>query len=233
MATNAWVQQPYVSSLNPRPFWNATGARPGNLINNSDLTIFVTLIEAGGSSNLEGESPSVTAAQVIRGVNFKVEGQVKTPVTLRRYELFSPASSGSCDEARLKVCLARLQIEERKEKAQVRQAQLDCQLQVKRLEIEERKAVRLRQREFDSQGEAHTPEASSMSAPSISAGLSAFDISKQIALVPIFRETEVDSHFCAFEHIATALHRPPDVWALLLQCKIQSSRGIISTPSRG
>lgn len=30
----------------------------------------------------------------------------------------------------------------------------------------------------------------------------------------------MDSYFSAFERIATGLHWPPDVWALLLQCKI-------------
>ncbi len=48
----------------------------------------------------------------------------------------------------------------------------------------------------------------------------AFDISKHSALVPHFRETEVDSYLSAFEHSASALHWPHDVWPLLLQCKI-------------
>lgn len=43
-----------------------------------------------------------------------------------------------------------------------------------------------------------------------------FDVSKHIALVPLFRET----YFAAFERIASALQWPSDVWPLLLQCKI-------------
>ncbi len=89
-----------------------------------------------------GESPGASAVLVAQGGDFRVEGRVKTPVTLPRYDPFSSASSGSRDEARLKVRLARLQIEAQ-EKAQVRQAQLDFQLQVKRLEIEADKAVNL------------------------------------------------------------------------------------------
>ncbi|KAI3355662.1 hypothetical protein L3Q82_004257 [Scortum barcoo] len=170
-----------------------------------------------------GEFPGAAAAPVSQGVDFRAEGRVKTPVTLPRYDPLSPASSASRDEARLKVCLAHLQMEAQ-EKAQVRQAQLDFQLQVKRLEIEADKAVRLRQLELASQREAHQIEASSMatSISSISPGLppNSFDISKHISLVPIFRETEVDAYFSAFERIATALHWPIDMWALLLQCKI-------------
>lgn len=48
----------------------------------------------------------------------------------------------------------------------------------------------------------------------------AFDVSKNIQLVPVFREADVESYFGAFERIAFALHRPKDVWAILLQCKL-------------
>ncbi|XP_039906424.1 uncharacterized protein LOC120745531 [Simochromis diagramma] len=47
-----------------------------------------------------------------------------------------------------------------------------------------------------------------------------FDVSRHIKLVPAFRETEVDSYFTVFEHIAGALHWPKNVWSLLLQCKL-------------
>uniref|UniRef100_A0A669CU45 Gypsy retrotransposon integrase-like protein 1 n=1 Tax=Oreochromis niloticus TaxID=8128 RepID=A0A669CU45_ORENI len=47
-----------------------------------------------------------------------------------------------------------------------------------------------------------------------------FNASKQIVLVPPFREGEVDSYFTAFERIATTLKWPKDVWSLLLQCKL-------------
>ncbi|KAI5618350.1 hypothetical protein C0J50_22332, partial [Silurus asotus] len=46
------------------------------------------------------------------------------------------------------------------------------------------------------------------------------DVSKHIALVPQFRESEVDSYFNAFERIATSLRWPKDVWSLLSQCKL-------------
>lgn len=42
-----------------------------------------------------------------------------------------------------------------------------------------------------------------------------FDVSRNVALVPTFQETEVDSYFDAFERISTALE-----WPILLQCKL-------------
>ncbi len=35
-----------------------------------------------------------------------------------------------------------------------------------------------------------------------------FDISRQIVLVPLFRESEVDTYFSVFERIATTLQWP-------------------------
>uniref|UniRef100_A0A7N8YF56 SCAN box domain-containing protein n=1 Tax=Mastacembelus armatus TaxID=205130 RepID=A0A7N8YF56_9TELE len=46
-----------------------------------------------------------------------------------------------------------------------------------------------------------------------------FDVSRHIALVPPFRESEVDSYFSAFERIAATLNWPRNVRPLLLQCK--------------
>ncbi|XP_076859481.1 uncharacterized protein LOC143512733 [Brachyhypopomus gauderio] len=47
-----------------------------------------------------------------------------------------------------------------------------------------------------------------------------FDISRQISMVPTFRENEVDAYFAIFERIATTLSWPRAVWPLLLQCKL-------------
>lgn len=46
------------------------------------------------------------------------------------------------------------------------------------------------------------------------------DVSKHIALVPLFRESEIDSYFRVFERIAIALQWPTEVWPLLLWCKL-------------
>lgn len=55
---------------------------------------------------------------------------------------------------------------------------------------------------------------------STNVGKTAFNVSKHMALVPVFRETKVDSYFGGFERIAAALQWPAEVWSLLLQCKI-------------
>lgn len=91
----------------------------------------------------------------------------------------------------MNVRLTRIQMEAR-EKERSRQAELEYQLQVKRLEIEADKAVQLRQLELASQKEAHTLSASTGAGTSFSSTSSihnGFDVSKHIALVPTFRET--------------------------------------------
>ena len=45
-------------------------------------------------------------------------------------------------------------------------------------------------------------------------------MSRNVRLVPQFRETEVDLYFNAFERVATSLKWPKEVWAILLQCKL-------------
>ncbi len=41
-----------------------------------------------------------------------------------------------------------------------------------------------------------------------------------MSLVPLFRESEVDTYFTVFERIAATLEWPRNVWPLLLQCKL-------------
>nr|XP_054601707.1 retrovirus-related Pol polyprotein from transposon opus isoform X2 [Nothobranchius furzeri] len=55
-----------------------------------------------------------------------------------------------------------------------------------------------------------------------------FDVGKCIALVPTFRETEVDSFFSAFERLAAALDWPREVWSLVLQCKLSGKAQVVS-----
>ena len=135
----------------------------------------------------------------------------------------SPASPGSRDEARVKVRLARLRLEPQ-EKAQDRQAQLKFQLEVRKLEIEAETAVRLRQLELDAKRDVPVQNVFTgtgmSSSPTSPPRAITFDISKHIALVPMFREPEVDSYFGVFERLATALQWPAEAWSLLLQCKI-------------
>lgn len=168
--------------------------------------------ESAGPSNL-AERPQ---EQTPEG-DMKVVGGIQTPVTLPRFDPLSASSGsvGSKVDARLKVRLARLQAEA-EEKAQLRQYQLE----IKRLEIEAEKAIKLRQLELEYK--ARFPIQTTSESPSSSGGPSIrpFDVTKYVSLVPEFREAEIDSYFSAFERIAQALQWPPDVWSLLLQCRI-------------
>ena len=104
------------------------------------------------------------------------------------------------------------------EKVQMRRMELEHQLQLRKLEIEADTAVRIKQLEMK---DALRGSQSGETGFSKSTNPPAFDISRCIPLVPIFRETEVDCYFSAFERIAFALKWPKESWALILQCKFQ------------
>lgn len=170
--------------------------------------------ESAGPSNIAKKPQELTPE-----VDMEVVGGIATPVTLPRFDPLSvsPGSVGSKVDARLKVRLARLQFEA-EEKAQLRQYQLE----VKRLEIEAEKAIKLRRLELEYQARSTVQTTSESPGSSFGGPFSvrSFDVTKNVALVPEFRETEIDSYFSAFERIAQALQWPPDVWSILLQCKI-------------
>ncbi|CAI5687993.1 unnamed protein product [Oreochromis niloticus] len=153
----------------------------------------------------------------------KIQVEPKVPPTLPRFDPVSPDFSGSNGHARLKVRLARLQLEAQ-EREQTRKAEFDLKLRIRQLEIEAEKEVKLKQ--LDVEAMRLTQSQSSPSSPVTSHPLHSsgstcrFDVRKNIALVPTFRETEVDSYFNAFERIATSLEWPKEMWAVLLQCKL-------------
>ena len=97
-------------------------------------------------------------------------------------------------------------------------------LQIKEVETRNRQlevqAMHLRIRALELEKGAHVASTplSPVGRSSVSAPV--FDISRHIALVPPFRESEVDSYFSAFERIAAALSWPKEFWSLLLQCKL-------------
>lgn len=67
---------------------------------------------------------------------------VPASATLPRFEAFSPEMSGSSRDARLKVRLARLQFEAQ-EKELIHEAEYDLKLQIRKLEIEADKELKL------------------------------------------------------------------------------------------
>lgn len=158
------------------------------------------------------------------------------------FEPFSPMSVCSKEETRLKVRLARLQLDS-KEKVQARQAEMNLRLQIRKFEIEAETQVKMRQLELDAMrivgGSAVLPDLPRVSpaatverspivvptptvAPTSASSVAteSFDVGKNITLVPHFRETEVDSYFSAFERIAMSFRWPKECWALLLQCRL-------------
>ncbi|XP_070397569.1 uncharacterized protein [Nothobranchius furzeri] len=166
------------------------------------------------------------------------------PVTLPRYEPPSPTSAlSSLEAARLQVRLARVKYE-----AQEKARQQDISLELKRLELEAETKLRLRKMELDHELQMLRENTSTSGVEARSADTlqtdsppdadrreveppadernpdaterRKFDVGKCIALVPTFRETEVDSFFSAFERLAAALDWPREVWSLVLQCKL-------------
>lgn len=101
--------------------------------------------------------------------------------------------------------------------------ELQLTLRIKELELRNRELevqtmhLRVRALELERQPRAPSQSPVTQSPPS---SRECFDVSKHIALVPPFRESEVDSYFNAFERIAATLNWPKDVWPLLLQCKL-------------
>ena len=155
--------------------------------------------------------------------NEKYRGKGPLPL----FESSVSSSAGPSTEARVRVRLARLQIEAQ-DRAQIRQAELELRklhqakeqaIQICRLELD----AELRLRQLELQANPGVPLlASGTSAIQTSSvtQTKAFDIAKHIALVPPFRETKIDKYFNVFERVAATLHWPKHVWPLLLQCKL-------------
>lgn len=151
------------------------------------------------------------------------ETEVDFGVVLPPFEPFSPGTPSPRGEVQTKVRIARLRMET-EERAEARKAELEVRLEIRRLEIQADKEVKLRQLEIEAAKVTPVPavqlNSSSVSGNLANSGSATFDVGKHIALVPNFRETEVDSYFNAFERIAISLSWPKDVWSLLLQCKL-------------
>lgn len=92
------------------------------------------------------------------------------------------------------------------------------------LEIAAEKEVKLKRLELEAAAAALSIAPSPSPNRSIhldpSAPTRGFEVSRNIVLVPQFREAEVDSYFTAFERVATSLEWPKEVWSILLQCKL-------------
>lgn len=176
----------------------------------------------------EGQNPAAVEQQTVENLGTNGSPSFATP-----------SSPRSRQEVLLKVRLAKLQLEAQ-DKAQARQAELELRrleleaetekvLKLKRLELElqTEREVRLRQLELQAQtSRSTTTQPSSANSSAVGETTSSpvntggFNVSKNIVLVPPFRESEVDTYFNVFERVAASLHWPREVWPLLLQCKL-------------
>lgn len=139
--------------------------------------------------------------------------QTGKPVTMPKYVPSSTESSpGSMEDGRLKIRLVRLQIEKEEKE---RNFQLHRELELKKQDAEI--AFKMRHVELQANIDAARPVTPASASPQSASG---YDVSKYISLVPVFRETEVEVYFGAFERVAGALRWPKEVWAILLQCKL-------------
>ncbi|XP_039548082.1 uncharacterized protein LOC120493504 isoform X2 [Pimephales promelas] len=173
-----------------------------------------------------------------------VGAEVRPSFSLPKFEplSLSAESSGLRTDSRLKLRLARLQLETQ-DKAQARQDDLKHQIEMYRIDAD----MKVRLRELELQAASEVPKKSIVKTSRLevnsetSAGQSTsgvnsvpsdvgsesvapfsthFDVAKNISIVPPFREREVEAYFQAFERIAVALRWPNEVWALMLQCKL-------------
>ena len=93
---------------------------------------------------------------------------------------------------------------------------LEHELQLKRMEMEEREherehALTLKKLDLELKQLPSQPPSPAHQQPG-------FDVTKNIRLVPPFIEKDVEKYFSHFERVATTLKWPENVWPLLLQC---------------
>lgn len=125
-------------------------------------------------SVLESKEEQATLATPPEGVD--VDECEAHPATLPRFEPFTPEAYGSSAGARLKVRLARLQLEAQEEEL-VHKAHYDLRLQV--LEIEAEKEVKLKQLEVEAMKITSLTNISDNTAPSLHK--QGFDVSRHIS----------------------------------------------------
>ncbi|XP_023815218.1 uncharacterized protein LOC110015381 [Oryzias latipes] len=187
-----------------------------------ELKVLVASVPSVSKDETAGVAVDSNAVGVVTPPG-KVEEAEVPPATLPRFDPLSPELGSSSRDAKLKLRLTRLRLEtEERERERERRAEYELRLQVRRMEIEADKEVRLKQLEVEAlqHSAAQSSMADTATALAVSNGKRGFDVSRNIAMVPTFRESEVDSYFKAFERVAIALDWPEDMWSILLQCKL-------------
>lgn len=182
----------------------------------------------GGSELIEGASAVRPGAE--EGATARSDSQAESvglgEGKLSLSAVSSTHSSPRISRAEVEVRAARLRSQREKEERE-QEFQLRRELELKRLELDAATAreVEIRRLEAETklkmrQLELQAAQVTGIPQPVTVSSRDAFDVSKNVQLVPAFRESEVESYFGAFERIACALHWPKDVWAILLQCRL-------------
>ena len=120
------------------------------------------------------------------------------------------SDSGNSD-----VEIKRLELELR---AREQERDHECQLKLKELELKE-KELAVREREMQLQLKLKELEVQKAAPPASTEPPppAAFDVSRQVRLVPPFQEQEVDKFFLHFKKVAANLHWPNEARTMLLQ----------------
>ena len=123
----------------------------------------------------------------------------------------------------------KIEEQERKEKLQLEQERLKIEQKEREDRLAMEKEIKLKEIEARVQIDKDKLE---KQGPSTSSTQSGFDATKNIRLVPKFKEKEVDKYFLHFEKIANSLKWPKESWTLLLQSVfIGKGREIYSSPA--
>ena len=114
-----------------------------------------------------------------------------------------------------------LRLAELKEARELRELELKAEQEKRELELKAEQEKALLEAEFEAKKEADAREhelkmASLGKHPPLDRA-SAFDPARNIRLVPLFQEKEVDKYFAHFEKVADSLNWPKESWVLLLQ----------------
>ena len=176
----------------------------------------VGAVSASPSASAEG---AAARGDSQRGATEPEEGK---PRTQSLSVASSSHSSPRVSRAEVNVRVARLK---REEQEREKEFQLRRELELRRMELDAATAREIELKKLEAESVFKMRQLELQAAHGRSSELpvfprDAFDVSKNVQLVPTFRETEVESYFGAFERIACALHWPTDVWAILLQCKL-------------
>ncbi|XP_057676607.1 uncharacterized protein LOC130906366 isoform X1 [Corythoichthys intestinalis] len=159
----------------------------------------------------------------VEGVEGLLDSQEEVPPVFRVVGSATPPTSrrssfdGAGSSPRLRVRLARLKLEKEERD---RELEYKHQQAMYKLELEARNAVRLKELELEMKRLDVTSGTHLVATQGDNSSQKPFDASRQIGLVPEFRESEVDEYFETFERIATAFKWPPEAWAPLLQSKL-------------